>query len=190
MRSVYGGIILSACTHDGIGKIIPLATSIVSIENEDNWSYFLRNLIKAIPGINSNQVILMHDREKGLSKAQSLIVPNSYELVCVFHLEKNVNFIFKSKFSGYIWNAAKSFTITEFNKYIEKIGKDNIDAKTYLLSSEPKKWARSMSPIPHFGTVTSNSAESLNSWMENFRDKSHFEFLNSWTNEVAKYLFK
>ncbi|KAL2943419.1 hypothetical protein RDABS01_031767 [Bienertia sinuspersici] len=40
----YGGILLLAITLDGNNEIFPLAYAVVSIENEENWSYFFWNL--------------------------------------------------------------------------------------------------------------------------------------------------
>ncbi|KAH9264355.1 hypothetical protein BASA83_012181 [Batrachochytrium salamandrivorans] len=53
----------------------------------------------------------------------------------------------------------------------------NCDAAEYLENSDPKRWARNHFPVPRFGTVTLNSAESLNSWMKEYRDKSHLGIL-------------
>ncbi|KAH6595418.1 hypothetical protein BASA50_005830 [Batrachochytrium salamandrivorans] len=53
----------------------------------------------------------------------------------------------------------------------------NCDAAEYLKNADPKRWARNHFPVPRFGTVTLNSAESLNSWMEEYRDKSHLGIL-------------
>ncbi|KAH6583813.1 hypothetical protein BASA60_001249 [Batrachochytrium salamandrivorans] len=40
LRSKYGGVVMSAVSHDGEGSIVPLAVAIASIENKDNWVFF------------------------------------------------------------------------------------------------------------------------------------------------------
>ncbi|KAH6567136.1 hypothetical protein BASA62_006274 [Batrachochytrium salamandrivorans] len=45
LRSKYGGVVMSAVAHDGEGSIVPLAVAIASIENKDNWVFFLSNLL-------------------------------------------------------------------------------------------------------------------------------------------------
>jgi MULE transposase domain len=84
-QSQYGGLILSACTHDGEGRIVLMAMGIAEIKNE------ITMLSTAIPENNKEGMVVMHDCEKGLYNAQLAILPNSHESKCFFHLEKNVN---------------------------------------------------------------------------------------------------
>ncbi|XP_075101629.1 uncharacterized protein LOC107789742 [Nicotiana tabacum] len=37
LKSTYKGTILTACTHDGAGKILPLAYAIIDSENNKSW---------------------------------------------------------------------------------------------------------------------------------------------------------
>jgi len=148
IKSLYGGIILSACSHDGEGRIVPLAVGVAEVENEFTWTYFLENLVKAIPSIDNVGIVVMHDREKGLHNAHQNILPNSHESICVYHLEKNVNYNFKSKFKGKIWAAAKAYKNIDFEKTIEEISKLNLNAAIYLINSNPVTWARSKFPVP------------------------------------------
>jgi len=168
---------MSACAHDGEGKIVPLAFAIVEIENMENWKYFLVNLRISISQLGEQGIVLMHDREKGLHEAQSSILPTSYKSICVFHLEKNVNSTFKSKFQGKIWAAAKATTVRDFELAMQKLKEMNEDAAAYLRDADPTRWAAALFPTPRFGLTTSNSAESLNSWIEPLRTKSHLSFL-------------
>ncbi|KAH9262632.1 hypothetical protein BASA83_013760 [Batrachochytrium salamandrivorans] len=57
------------------------------------------------------------------------------------------------------------------------------------LNSDPKRWAKNYFPVPRFGTVTLNSAKSLNSWMEEYRDKSHLEILAFWVSHSTCLLY-
>jgi zinc finger SWIM domain-containing protein 3 len=190
LRSKYGGIIMSACAHDGTGKILPLALAIAEVENESNWTFFFRKLGAAIPCIKNRSITLMHDREKGLLAAQVSTLPDTYESVCVFHLEKNVNSIFKSKFNGKIWAAAKAPTIAKFEETMKEISILNPEAAKYLRETNPSLWAMSLFPVPRFGCLTSNSAESLNSWMKDLREGSHLSLLIKWISKVATLMYK
>ncbi|KAH6594900.1 hypothetical protein BASA50_006258 [Batrachochytrium salamandrivorans] len=91
--------------------------------------------------------------------------------------KKNVNTIFKSKFGGQIWAAAKASSQIKHDEAMAIIVAINCDAAEYLKNADPKRWARSHFPVPRFGTVTLNSAKSLNSWMKEYRDKSHLGIL-------------
>jgi hypothetical protein len=64
------------------------------------------------------------------------------------------------------------------------------DAATYLTNSNTSLWARSALPVPRFGCVTSNSAVSLNSWMEPLRTGSHLNALVKWISQVTTLFFK
>ncbi|KAH6602870.1 hypothetical protein BASA61_000671 [Batrachochytrium salamandrivorans] len=91
--------------------------------------------------------------------------------------KKNVNAIFKSKFGGQIWTAAKASSQIKHDEAMAIIAAINCDAAEYLKNTDPKRWAKSHFPVPRFGTVTLNSAKSLNSWMKEYRDKSHLGIL-------------
>jgi zinc finger SWIM domain-containing protein 3 len=188
LRSKYGGILMSACAHDGLGKIVPLAIAISEVENESNWVYFFLNLRAAIDM--TAGVTIMHDREKGLLSAQICALPDTHESICVFHLEKNVNALFKSKFGGKIWEAAKATTEIQFKETMRKIHAMNPEAANYLLDADPNRWATAYFPVPRFGCVTSNSAESLNSWMESLREGSHLSILVGWISKVAVLFYE
>ncbi|KAH6568999.1 hypothetical protein BASA60_008411 [Batrachochytrium salamandrivorans] len=65
----------------------------------------------------------------------------------------------------------------------------NCDAAEYLKNSDPKRWARSHPLVSRFGTVTLNSAKSLNSWMKEYRDKSRLGILACWVSHTACLLY-
>ncbi|KAH9268088.1 hypothetical protein BASA83_009595 [Batrachochytrium salamandrivorans] len=71
----------------------------------------------------------------------------------------------------------------------QPIAEINCDAAEYLKNSDSKRWARSHFSVPRFGTVTLNSAESLNSWMKEYRDKSHLGILTFWVSHSARLLY-
>jgi hypothetical protein len=53
-----------------------------------------------------------------------------------------------------------------------------------------QRWAASLFPHPRFGCITSNSAASLNSWIEDLRDVSYMMILISWVSKKAKLFYK
>jgi hypothetical protein len=74
-RSRYGGIIISLCSPDGNGQIVPLAIGIAYVEDESSSSSFLSVLKQSIPAIFYCGISVVHDREKGLHNAQLNILP-------------------------------------------------------------------------------------------------------------------
>ncbi|KAH9263302.1 hypothetical protein BASA83_013334 [Batrachochytrium salamandrivorans] len=66
---------------------------------------------------------------------------------------------------------------------------ENKEAGAYLLRSDTTKWASAYFPTARYGTVTLNSAESMNSWLEPLRSGSHLNFFNNWLSKVAELMF-
>jgi hypothetical protein len=97
---------------------------------------------------------------------------------------KEVNTRFKSKFQGKVWAAATAYTEPDFKKAFTENSVMNQEAATYL-----SLWARSAFPVPPYGSVTSNSAESLNSWMEPLQTGLHLNALVKckWFHKLLNY---
>jgi hypothetical protein len=74
-----------------------------------------------VPGIDDASIVIISDREKGLCAAIRNVLPNAIPSVCVWHLEKNVNKEFKSKFEGRIWAAAKAKNFSDYDKAMKYI---------------------------------------------------------------------
>jgi hypothetical protein len=47
VKSTFKGVLLYAVTHDANNKLLLLAFAHVSVENEDNWAWFLRETVSA-----------------------------------------------------------------------------------------------------------------------------------------------
>jgi SWIM zinc finger len=103
---------------------------------------------------------------------------------------KNVNARFKTKVQGLIWVAAKATDLTSFSIAMENIKRLSPAIYGYLMESGPQRWAASLFPHPRFGCITSNSAESFNSWIEDLRDVSYLRILMGWVSKVAKLFYE
>ncbi|KAH9264046.1 hypothetical protein BASA83_012521 [Batrachochytrium salamandrivorans] len=90
---------------------------------------------------------------------------------------------------GKIWAAAKSLSEQDTIKAMQFILQENKEAGAYLLRSDTTKWASAYFPTARYGTVTSNSAESMNSWLEPLCSGSHLNFFNNWLSKVSKLMF-
>ncbi|KAH6583290.1 hypothetical protein BASA60_001514 [Batrachochytrium salamandrivorans] len=88
---------------------IPYFLHEIEIANSGSTTYVAATSeAETIPEIKQPGVVIVHDWEKGLQQAQRQVLSFPFESICVWHLEKNVNTIFKSKFGGHIWAAAKA----------------------------------------------------------------------------------
>ncbi|KAH6583297.1 hypothetical protein BASA61_008079 [Batrachochytrium salamandrivorans] len=87
---------------------IPYFLHEIEIANPGSTTYVAATSEETIPEIKQPGIVIVHDREKGPQQAQKQILPFLFKSICVWHLENNVNTIFKSKFGGQIWAAAKA----------------------------------------------------------------------------------
>ena len=85
LKSKYKGILLAATATDANGQLFPLAYAIVSIENDDNWLWFLRLLREVIEanapmfltsGNQDESLVFLSDRQKGLLEGVERVFPN------------------------------------------------------------------------------------------------------------------
>ena len=92
-QNMSGGILLVVCVMNGNQQIQIVSVAIVSIENEANWSFFLRNLGMILPVKPS---FILSDRAKRLIHAVSSVYPSTYHFYCFHHLMENYNRKFRS----------------------------------------------------------------------------------------------
>ncbi|KAH6565680.1 hypothetical protein BASA62_007103 [Batrachochytrium salamandrivorans] len=90
----------------------------------------------------------------------------------------------RSKYGGVVMSAvahdgeaAKALNEQDTIKAMRFILQENEEAGEYLLRSDTTKWASAYFPTARYGTVTLNSAESMNSWLEPLRNGSHLNFV-------------
>ncbi|KAL3698549.1 hypothetical protein R1sor_012625 [Riccia sorocarpa] len=76
--------------NDGNSQIVPLAYALAPMENFENWMWFLHNLRISIQGLSSEEVFIVSDRQKGLEKAVSEMLPENPHMKCGHHLKMNV----------------------------------------------------------------------------------------------------
>ena len=98
LKSKYKGILLAATATDANGQLFPLAYAIVSIENDDNWLWFLRLLHEVVeanapaflsPEDQNHCLVFLSDRQKSLLTGIEHVFPNSPHGICMKHLEEN-----------------------------------------------------------------------------------------------------
>ncbi|CAG8826695.1 4983_t:CDS:2, partial [Dentiscutata erythropus] len=118
-----------------------------------------------LPLMNSNESVIISDREKSIADAVKMKLPNAFHTHCVWHIEKNVNTKFRTKLGGKIWAAAKSLHVEGFNEVMEEISDMHTEAAVYLNEILPETWTLCKCPRNRFEHLTSNVSESFNSWL-------------------------
>lgn len=88
---------------------------------------------------------------------------------------------FKKYYKGYsirthLWNDAKCYKINHFNKHMELMANESVDATNFLIDERPETWSRShfldTSKCDH---INNNFSESFNNMAKKIRDKSIFK---------------
>lgn len=139
---------MAASALNGENHIMPIAIATANVENEANWTYLLNHLLSGIPVLNTSTITVMNDYEKSLENGQSQVIPIAQSACCVFHIEKNVNNLFKTKVDGKIWRAAKSTTVSTFNQTMVKISVLNSKVLDYINQILKSKWVAAYAKAP------------------------------------------
>jgi MULE transposase domain len=174
LKGKYKGVLMAATMIDGAGQILPLAWGTAPIENTDNWTWFAQHLRHGLP--QTQQAVkysIFSDREKGIEEALLQSFPESFHFYCMKHIEKNILTNFQYRNNRILWTAAKAIQRRHFDEAMATIQRQNPAVHRYLMQIPLEKWATSFALHPKWKHVTSNSSESLNSWMLDIRDVSH-----------------
>src|SRR5579859_7148723 len=95
------------------------------------------------------------------------VFPNSLHGYCLQHLEDNFHREFKhSQLKSLLWQAAQMTTKEIFNEALANMSKINERSVKWLLQyADSKHWAELYFVGKRYDHLTSNIAESLNSWI-------------------------
>jgi len=173
LTSKYGGILLAATAPDARGQLFPVAFAIVSVENDDNWEWFLRNLHSIVKDnlpvsiTATDDITFLSDRQKGLLEGVATWFPGSAHAYCLRHLVDNFSKRFKHKdLISLLWQAARATTEAEFHTACNAMRAINFQCVEWLLgTAHPMHWATVYFRGRRYGHLTSNIAESLNAWL-------------------------
>lgn len=179
---------LVAIGRDAMGQSYPVGFGIVAKENEENWTWFLECLEKALNIENGGSaLVILSDRQKGLLLAVSKVLPNAIHGYCAHHLLKNVEKTANFKgLNGLFWKLVKAKTKDKFDNVLQEIRSQSEAAYLYLLNIDPKTFAQYCFPASRFSYLTSNLAEIINALLKEKRKLPHLGIIHwfyCWTME-------
>ena len=96
LKGRFGGVMFIAACQDANNQVFPLAYGWGDVECEDSWTWFLKELRKAI-GCPANCIIIS-DRSPAIKVAMGKEYPEITHGLCGFH--KNMNL--KNKFKSHV----------------------------------------------------------------------------------------
>ncbi|KAJ0726873.1 putative transposase, mutator type, MULE transposase domain-containing protein [Helianthus annuus] len=137
------GQLLTAMGRDANNHIFPLAWAAVSVENKENWKWFL-NLVRYDIEMESGLgLTLISDQHKGIIEAVKDVFPYAEHRQCVRHIYAN----YKKKYRGeqfinLFWKATKATTEEYFEKKMEELKNINKGAYTHLTERNSITWSK------------------------------------------------
>ncbi|KAL3698659.1 hypothetical protein R1sor_012735 [Riccia sorocarpa] len=162
-----------ATTVDGNSHVVPLAYAVAPTENYENWRWFIQNLVASIEGLESRNVIIVSDRQKGLEKAVAEVLPRNFHMHCAHHLKMNVIKHFGAA-------AGKAFlTLVYMDDQasyecrlveMETRSSKGPDLVRYIRQISVDRYVRFAIPLPRYGRTTSNIVECINGALKPVRD--------------------
>ncbi|XP_059627245.1 uncharacterized protein LOC132270049 [Cornus florida] len=142
LKGPYGGHLLSAVSIDGNEQMFPVAFVVVESKTRDSWSWFMSELMDAVGPY--QEITFISDRQKGLVDTFENIMDGSNHRYCVRHLYKNFKLRFKGQqLKNELWEAARSFTETDFDVHMRNIKVLNAEAYGWLHNVPPELWSKS-----------------------------------------------
>ena len=163
IKSSTQGVLLVACFKDGNNNIRILSVGLCSVENEDNWKWFIEFLVEKLE---PKPPFAISDRDKGLLNALSGY-PEIFHAYCFRHVMANFNNRFKNKeLKNLCWGLAKAMNAHDFYKIKSEIP---ISPSAWLSEIGLPQICLLYSPIRRYGIVTSNNVEIMNNKLLQYR---------------------
>lgn len=142
---------------------------VVSIENVDNWRWFLCHLKKMLE--ETRDLVFISDRHQGLVLGIREVFPNAFHSFCYLHMEQNLLSAVKSKNTNVsivelFKLCSRASNLNEFEAAHSKFLDVGGTAAFNFLKDKPfDKWTDLFFKGKRYGEYSSNVAESFNSWI-------------------------
>ncbi|KAL0384502.1 UNVERIFIED_CONTAM: hypothetical protein Sradi_2844500 [Sesamum radiatum] len=158
---------------DGNQQVLPLAFAIVDDESYASWKWFLQQLSRHV--IRGRRgVCLISDRHAGIIKAvnesSEFVPPNGVHRYCLRHVCSNFNSHHKNIIlKDLCWRAGSEYQIRKFNRIMEEIKGQKLEAFTFLDRINKEKWTASHDGGWRCGILTTNMSECINGVLKGAR---------------------
>ena len=113
---------------------------------------------------------------KGIDTAVTEILPNAAHGLCAFHIGQNVDRRYGKGAAARVWSIANAGTGTDYEAAMHALEQVSPAARAYLEQIPREQWVRAFFPMPRYGHVTSNIAESVNALLVEQRKMPPFWF--------------
>ena len=173
--SMYNGVVLIASALDGAGQIFPIAFAFAPSESTESWRFFVQHLADAL-NIRETPLTVISDRCKGIDAAVAEVLPRAAHSYCAFHMKQNVVKNQGLAAAKFVYRIADACTEHEYVEAMTALGNISPDARDYLADIGREQWVRAFFPLPRYGHLTSNIAESTNAALKKFKKYPPLKF--------------
>lgn len=113
---MFDYVLILATAIDANNETINLAWGVAPKENTDHWRWSLNNLSASLDGLNQARVVIMSDRQKGLTKAVHEELPLATKAYCCKHIERNLVEAYGMEVKALFWRAVYAQTQVAFER--------------------------------------------------------------------------
>ena len=163
LKAAYGGTLISACTYNAEGKILPLAFAVVDSENNDSYIWFFERFREAFAY--RPEMSIVSDRHDSIANAVEKVYPEAGHYNCIYHLLNNIKMKYRKnneELKKFFFGAAKAYTQYTFEYNMQQLDQMDVRIRKYLDGVGREKWAALYAKDYRRQAMTSNIAESLN----------------------------
>ncbi|KAL3702255.1 hypothetical protein R1sor_020277 [Riccia sorocarpa] len=161
-----------ATTIDVNSQVVPLAYAVAQTENYENWRWFIQNLVASIEGLESRNVIIVSDRQKGLEKVVAEVLPRNFHMHCAHHLKMNVIKHFGAAAGKTFLTLVYMDSQASYERRLvemETRSSKGPDLVRYIRQIPVDRYIRFAIPLPRYGRTTSNIVECINGALKPMR---------------------
>ncbi|KAL6326014.1 hypothetical protein AAG906_038506 [Vitis piasezkii] len=141
----YKGALLSAIAYDANDGMFPLALAVVSLENYEEWYWFLEKLKGVLDG---KEVVIISDRHQGILRSVSELFVTGNHAYCYRHVKANFSsFLNKQNIRGkkgkedallLLDNITYARLEIDYNEAFEKLVRFNDNLAKWVAENNPK----------------------------------------------------
>lgn len=157
----YPAQLFFATSRDRDSSVVALCFAVAPAENVANWTWFLQMLQASIHGIDSPDVPLIFDRQKGVQLAAVLqVLPGKVHRRFAFPLCANVPMGYGKAAAAFFLNCVYAESNNLFKDLLGKFATSTAKsaaAVQYISEIDPKLYARHAFPLPRLSNGTSSN---------------------------------
>ncbi|XP_047315591.1 uncharacterized protein LOC124919401 [Impatiens glandulifera] len=194
LRSKYQGVLIVASAADGDDGIFPIAFSVVDVDTDENWHWFLMELKSALSA--SQPITFIAGFRRGIREALSSIFVDCLHGFCLRHLTEKLNQDVKTLphetrqiVNQYLYSAAYAPNMEVFQLWIEKIEAISHEVYDWVIHSEVHHWANAFFAGARYNHLTSDFGRVVYSWVSDAHELPITQLLDVFIKKMTELVY-